>query len=331
MPLQPGAGGGVARLDGESVLITGASGFIGANLARALVAEGAEVHAIVRASTSLWRIENLLDRVTLHRADIVDAVALRQAMSRARPDVIYHLAMAHGHPTSADQREAVLRSGVIGTAVLLGASAGVGYRRLIHIGSSLEYGPRSSPLSETDSLSPTTFRGVTKAVAALLCRAAAIGEGKPITIVRPFSVYGPWEASHRFVPTVIRAGLIGGDIALTAPGFRRDYVFVMDVVEACIAAARADTSAGEVINVGSNRQHANEELVQLVREITGSEIPARIGEYPARPSDTGHWIADIGKARRLLNWQPKHSLREGLEKTVAWFRERESREGASRG
>ena len=77
---------------------------------------------------------------------------------------------------------------------------------------------------------------------------------------------------------------------------------------------------GEIINIGSGQQWSNEDVVDLVQSVTGQRIATRIGEYPARPFDTGHWVADIGKAKRLLGWEPRHTLREGLEKTAAWFR-----------
>jgi nucleoside-diphosphate-sugar epimerase len=213
----------------------------------------------------------------------------------------------------------MLRAVVLGTSNLLEAIGSLAYRRFVHVGSSLEYGPRARPLTETDALRPTTFRGVTKAAAALLCQQAAVSDERPIVVVRPFSVYGYWERG-RLVPTAILSALRGRPMSLTTPGYRRDLVFVEDVVEACLRAGEADDIVGETINVGSGEQWSNEEVVEAVQALSGTRIPLSIGAHAASCSDTGHWVADIRRAKELLGWEPEHTLTQGLEKTIAWFR-----------
>ncbi len=309
----------MSSLEGRRALVTGAAGFVGANLVRQLLHDGADVHALVRPSTNLWRINEIIPRLTLHLADITDAGQLRQTVNDIQPEVIFHLAV-HRAASSWEERLATLQANVMGTFNLLEATATVDYHRFVHVGGSLEYGARKRPLTESLRLEPTTFYGVTKAASTLLCRQFAHANRLPIVTLRLFSVYGYWEAATRLIPTAISAALGGREISLTAPGYRRDLVFVEDVVEACLSALGAPRVSGQVINVGSGRQWTNEEVVDMVQAASGQPIKTRVGGYPPRPTDPTHWVADIGKARRLLGWEPRHTLRSGLEKTIAWFR-----------
>jgi nucleoside-diphosphate-sugar epimerase len=215
---------------------------------------------------------------------------------------------------------------VEGAANLLRAAEPFAEARIVHVGSSLELGPREHPLRESDPLLPTTLRGVAKAAAALLCLEAARA-GRPVVVVRPFSVYGPWEAPSRFVACAIRAALRGEELPLTGPGHRRDYVHVDDVVDGILAAARAPGVAGEVFHLGTGVQWTNEELVEQVAKAVGRPLRVRAGAWPSSPSDVAHWVADPAKSRARLGWAPRHDLASGLAHTVAWFRAREGGDG----
>jgi nucleoside-diphosphate-sugar epimerase len=296
----------MSELRGARVLVTGAAGFIGANLTRALLREGAEVHALVRPKSDLWRLDGL-HGVRIHAVGLEWAESIGEAF-----DLAFHLATSSGHPTTEKKVVAMFSTSILGLAALLRA---IGFARLIHFGSSLEYGPQSRPLRETDKLEPSTKRGLAKLREYEMVRL----RGQAV-ILRPFSVYGPWE-KDRLIPTAMLAALHNQPMDLTVPGIRRDFVFVEDVVEAALAAAFQDQARG-VINIGSGVQFANEEVVALVQEVTGRTFPVQVGRHPLHPPDTGYWVADIRKARRMLGWQPRHTLREGLQKTWEWFRAR---------
>ena len=310
-------------LQGRRILVTGAAGFIGANLARSLLDAGGEVHAVVRPSTDLWRIAEIAPRLTLHRLDLTRIELVQRTVAAIRPEVILHLAAPGGHPLSQRKGTEMLVDHLLGTANLLEATAPLDYRRFVHFGSSLEYGPRKRPHRESDLLQPSTVRGAAKAAATLLCQQFARANRRPIVVLRPFSVYGYWEGPARLVPTAIRAVLLGQGIALTEPGYRRDLIFAGDVVDACLLAVESKSKkvTGEVINVGSGQQWSNEEVVEIIQALAGRRVSVRVGAYPSRPSDTGNWVADIRKAKRLLGWAPRRSLQAGLERTIAWFRQ----------
>jgi nucleoside-diphosphate-sugar epimerase len=307
----------MADLRDARVLVTGAAGFLGANLVRELLRSGVAVQALVRPGGELCRIADVVPELTLHAVDLLDRDALQRAVERARPAAVVHLSVRRADDSPAE-RAATLQANVLGTANLLEATASCDAPRFVHLGSSLEYGAGDDPLHEDALPRPATYYGMTKLAATLLCQQAARANGRAIVVLRPFNVYGSWEKPSRLVPTAIAAALHRREMALTAPGYRRDWVFVDDVVDACLRALTAEGVAGEVINIGSGEARSNEEVVDLVREITGRELSVRIGAHPARAWDNPFWIADISKAHRLLGWEPRHTLREGLERTVAW-------------
>lgn len=305
-------------LSGARVFVTGATGFIGANLTRALVERDAEVHALVRPGASLDRIAAVVDELQLHDGDLTHAEEVDRAVRAARPDVLVHLAAPGGHPRDAPARATMLRGIVSGTANLLQAAARVRLARLVHVGGSLEYGHKRRPIRETDRLEPVTFRGAAKAAATLLALQFAREADRPVTILRPFSIYGPWEDESRFVPRAVLAALDGAELPL-AEGPRRDFLFVGDLVEATFRAASTDLPPGEILNVGSGQETSNEELVRSLARATGMRIAVRPGAFERRPWDTESWVADISKAERLLGWRPARSLEQGLRETFAWF------------
>lgn len=310
-------------LDGRRVLVTGAGGFVGVNLCRALAAAGATVHGTVRPGGSTWRLPALTplaDAGRLHPVDLADASAVGRLLADAAPSVVFHAAVRSAYDREAELRQ-VVSDGVLAVATLLDALPGSPVRRLVLLGSSLVYDPGGAPYREDHPIRPTTLRGASKAAASLLALQRSRERSLPVTELRLFSVYGPWEPLHRLVPRTIRAALRGEELPLTAPGLRRDPVFVDDVARACLAAATAPGVEGAAINVGSGREVANEEIVRAVEEAVGRPVHVRPGDYPAHRSDRAHWRADISRARDLLGWTPGHSLREGIAATVPWVEE----------
>ena len=201
---------------------------------------------------------------------------------------------------------------MLGTANLLEALRSLESVRLVHAGSSLEYGPRSTPMRETDPLAPITFRGAAKAAATLL----VLQSGVPATVVRPFSVYGPGEQPYRLVPSAVAAAQRGEPIRLTRPGIARDFVYVDDVVDALLRAAAVPEAIGEVVNAGTGTQTTNEELVARLEAVLGRQLDVRPGEHEARPWDTECWVADTAKAERLLGWTARYDLDAGLARML---------------
>jgi nucleoside-diphosphate-sugar epimerase len=299
--------------------VTGGAGFIGANLVRGLLAEGARVSVLVRPTTHLWRLEELRSRISLLEVEFLNSRELDGALNRTRPDFVFHLAFPSGHAVDPQSRRAMLEDGVLATAALLEALSHFGIRQLIHFGSSMEYGPRRRARREAERLEPVAFRGAAKAACSLLCLQFAREHRTPVVVLRPFHVYGYWESPARLIPAALLAAIHGSALPLTERGIRRDFVFVEDIVEAALKACRVTIPPGGAINLGSGRQWTNEAVIKLVEAVTGQGVRTDVGAYPTRPWDSAYLAADTRPARKHLGWSPRHSLRQGLEKTYMWL------------
>jgi len=297
----------------ERVLIAGAAGFIGTNLVRELLRRGITVHALVRPTTSLAPLEDLIGRVVVHRVDATDLEALRRCVGSARPIAVVNALRASRRESGS---LAHVRDNVLAAANLVEAAAEAGCEQLVQLGSSTEHSAVPGPLDESVPLRPQTLHGASKAAATLICHQLARERGIRFVLLRPFQVYGPWDHPRHLVPRAIGAALDGRELAI-APRSRRDWVYVGDVVNACVLALAAPLD-GEEINIGTATQWTNEEVVAAVSEVTGRTVRVRLDEGAHRPWDRASWVAEIAKARSVLGWEPRHDLRAGIEATVAW-------------
>ena len=299
----------------EGVLVTGAAGFVGARIVRTLLERGDDVHAVVHPRTDLARLHGLDGPVTIHRADLADVDAVGPVVRGASPAWVVHAAARGGHPTTPAERVASWRDTVLGTVALLESLRDVGIVRFVHVGSSLEYRPADRPLREDDPLEPTTARGATKVAATVAVLQWAQEQGVPATVIRPFSVYGPGEPPGRLIPTLMHCLRTGDRFRTTTGTYRRDLVFVDDVADACALALHSDAAAGATLNVGTGVETSTGEVVELAQRVTGRTISIEDGGFPARPSDTEHWVADMTRTRSLLGWLPPTDLATGLDLT----------------
>jgi nucleoside-diphosphate-sugar epimerase len=295
------------------VLVTGGAGFLGAALVRRLVAEAYDVHVVVRETTSLARIEDLLGRVTLHRADLADAADVALLAGGVEPDTVFHTAATGAYVRAGDA--GMFRDNVLATANVLRATTPFARCRVIHTASSLEPGPLSVAVRESAPPAPVIPYAASKAASTLLALQAGAC-GRRVVVLRPFAIYGPGEPEQRLIPTAIRAALGGTPLRLTAPGFTRDLVFVEDVVDAYLAASRVEDIDGEIINVATGVPTANEETVRTIERLTGRPIAIAPDRYPAKPTDQPLWFADVSKAESLLGWRAAHTVEQGLRRTI---------------
>lgn len=317
----------------ESVLVTGASGFVGACAVRALLARGHGVHVLLRDPATAWRLRDLAPsplgtprregrgnrgEITVHRGDLRDVAAVENCLSAARPDVVLHLA-THGAYESQADADAILSTNILGTQNLLAAAAASGAKLFVQTGSSSEYGFQSQSMRETDRLEPNSAYAVAKAAQTHLGQLHSSG-AMPVVCLRLFSVYGPWEEPTRLIPTLLREARAGRALALTSPETARDFVYVDDVVDALLDFRRLRGLGGEIVNLASGRETKLREVVAEVLRLSSSRSEVRWGAFPARAWDATNWSADVSKARALLGWTPRHALAHGLAKMAAWMR-----------
>ena len=303
----------------KRTLLTGATGFVGANLARRLLRDGHEVHLLVRRGYAPWRIEAIRQDIHLHEVSLDDAEALTSVVARIRPDWVFHLA-AHGAYSSQTDVSQMVQTNVVGTTNLVETCLKVGFETFVNAGSSSEYGLKDHPPSETEWLEPNSYYAVTKAASTLLCRYAAQRHKAHIVTLRLYSVYGPFEEPSRLMPRLIVHGLSGKLPPLVRPDIARDYVYTEDVNDACLlAAATPGQEAGAVYNLGTGIQTSLREVVDLARRVLAIPVEPVWGSMPDRQWDTTVWVADNHKIRQELGWQPRHTFEQGFGEMVRWF------------
>lgn len=309
----------------ERVFITGGSGFVGANLARAEVEAGNEVHLLLRPESRKWRLAGLEGRYELHPGDLRDAESLRRAVGAAKPDVIYHLAVHGAYPSQRDRKE-ILTTNLIGTINLLESLAGREFRALVNAGSSSEYGRKDRPMCEADVLEPRTDYGVTKAAATLLCQAEAF-KGMPVCTVRIFSAFGPWEEPSRLVPYVLDCCMRSVPAQVKAGSQPRDFMYVDDVVDLIRTAAYRPECRGRILHAGRGVQSSTREMVETIHEVCGGPRP-QYADDPPRPDDPLHWVADTTLTRTLTGWTPRYTIRDGIQRMKEWWCGEQRREAS---
>ena len=244
----------------------------------------------------------------------MNAADVREAVRTCKPILVFHCAMSSRHPSTAADRIEALAMAVNGTCHLAEAAAEAGVRRFVHLGSFLGYRQQPRPIREADPLEPLTSRGAAKAAASIWLRQFAQAMKFPAVELRVFSAYGPGELGDRFIPMLLRAARDGTTVLLL-PNVSRDFVYVDDVVDACLRAADVELPAGAVFNIGSGESRTTEEIVAAVREVSGRPIRIAEGTYSGNAVD-GSWLADISEARATLGWAPARSLHAGLAETL---------------
>lgn len=280
----------------KRILLTGASGFIGKALKERLESNNNQVACLPR--------------------DNYYTPDFRDKINALGPQIIIHAGAYGNHSTQTDDQQA-FEANIVKTFLLLNDTKDIPYEAFINIGSSSEYGLKSYPMSEEDKLEPLTMYAGTKAAGTMLARVFAKKYNKPIITVRPFSVFGPGEADHRFIPTVIRSIVKGEELKLD-PNPYHDWIYVDDLVEGILAViTKAPKLAGNVVNIGTGKQYKNQEIVSLLSFIAGKT--PKIKESKLERQDSTKWMAD-NSLLRMCDWKPQIELMDGLKKTYEYYK-----------
>ena len=307
----------------KTYLLTGASGFVGSVLLRKLVKRKENVHIILRETSNVWRIKDILSKVQIHYTSLSNIKKLIKLIRKIKFNIIFHLATNGAYSYQKDANE-IINTNILGTWNLLQACSTIDYELFVNTGSSSEYGFKEYAMRETDILEPTSYYAVTKCAQTLLCNHIANQEDRPIVTIRLFSVYGPFEEPRRFIPTLLKALYFKEEMNLVSPDIARDYIYIDDLVGVYLKIEGLKKFKGEFFNIGTGVQSTIKEVVEKAIKITGKNTRFNWKEMKPRTWDTNNWVADISKARKLLRWTPKINLEDGLRLTWEWFKNNKS-------
>ncbi|MFL5955139.1 MAG: dTDP-glucose 4,6-dehydratase [Gaiellaceae bacterium] len=315
----------------KRVLVTGGAGFISSNFIRHLLAETDNEVVTLDALTYAGNLENLADvmsheRLSFVHGDIRDAGLVRELIEGV--DVIVNAA-AESHVEKSIEHGAseFVTTNVEGTQILLDAIRVTPVERFILISSSEVYGTaRHAPMDEDHPLEPRSPYAATKAGADRLAYSYWTTYDLPIAIVRPFNNYGPRQHPEKVVPRFITQALDGEPLTVHGDGHAsRDWLYVDDDAEAIVAVIDApiERIAGEVINVATGVDIAVADIAAMVLDVLGKPTDL-IRHVPERLGQVDRHIGSTEKAARLLGWQARTGFEEGLQRTVAWYRDNEA-------
>ena len=305
----------------KRVLVTGATGFVGANLARRLVREGYEVNLLVRPGYTSWRLDEIRSDVRLCLVSLEDAEGVASAVAGIRPDWIFHLA-AYGAYSSQKDIHQMVNTNVLGTINLLQACLHAGFEAFVNSGSSSEYGFKDHAPAENEWLEPNSHYAVTKASATQFCSHIARQNGVHVPTLRLYSVYGPYEEPTRLLPTLITFAMAGRLPPLVDGNVARDFVYVDDVIDAYLMAAqRNDVARGAIYNVGTGVQTSIREVVAIARQVMNITEEPEWGSMPDREWDTSVWVSNNAKLLGELGWKPQYTFEHGFRLMLDWLQQ----------
>mgnify|MGYP000909196391 CR=1 FL=1 len=309
-------------IKGKRVLVTGGAGFIGSHIVEAL---GPENEVLVLDDLSSGSRDNLKGiKAELVVASIRDADRVREVMEGV--DYVFHHAAIASVPRSVDDPISSNQVNVCGTLRILTEAREAKVRKVVFASSSAIYGESTTEMkNEGEVPSPISPYAVTKLTGEMYCRNFWLNYGLPTCSLRYFNIYGPRQdpASDyaAVIPRFIQAAREGRPLTVYGDGEQtRDFVFVKDVVQANILAAMDETHHGEVYNIGRQQRVSVNELALLVLKEFGREADGNLVHREARKGDVKHSMADIGKVRRDLGFQPRYGIGEGLSETIRGFR-----------
>lgn len=311
---------------GRTVLVTGAGGFIGSHLVERLADMGASVRALVHYNAlGRWGwLDNspVKESVEVIAGDLADRDSVAQAMGDA--SVVFHLGALIAIPYSYHAPESYVRTNVTGTLNVLQVARERRVERVLHTSTSEVYGTaRFVPISEEHPLQGQSPYSATKIGADKLAESFHLSFELPVVTVRPFNTYGPRQSARAVIPTIITQCLTGQEVKLGNLHPTRDLNYVGDTVAGFIKAAEAPAAIGRTVNLGTGREISIGDLAAMIAQKTGREISLVTDPQRLRPegSEVDRLLADNRLAKDLLGWEPKVTLEEGLDHTIAFLRD----------
>jgi nucleoside-diphosphate-sugar epimerase len=305
-------------------LVTGGAGFIGSNLADALVKRGEQVVVLDNLATGYEKnIAHLRNDLTFIKGDVRDAGTVREAL--AGVDYVLHEAALASVPRSIEDPVLVSDVNVRGTLVMLDEARRAGVKRFVYAASSSAYGDTETlPKVESMAPKPLSPYAASKLMGEYYCAVYAHVYGMSTLSLRYFNIFGPRQDPKSqyaaVIPIFISNLMEGTPPSIFGDGEQsRDFTYIENVVEANILASRCERARGETVNIACGAHYTLNDLFQQIQSDIGSSIAPRYAE--PRAGDVKHSHADISAAEKLIGYTVRVPFAEGLQRTIAWYRE----------
>jgi len=318
-------------LDGKTILVTGADGFIGSHLVEHLVRRGCRVRAFVQYNSfgsRGWLDDSPADiraELDVFAGDIRDPHGVRTAMTGC--DVVLHLAALIAIPYSYHSPDTYVDTNIKGTLNVVQAARALDVERVVHTSTSEVYGTaRFVPITEAHPLQGQSPYSASKIGADQIALSFHAAFGVPVTVIRPFNTYGPRQSARAVIPTIITQIAQGAtELRLGAIHPTRDFSHVSDTVEGFVRLAECDAALGQVVNVGSGFEISIGDTAALIARVMHRDLPIRCDDERLRPADSEveRLWADASLMRALTGWSPRFGGADGfalgLADTIDWF------------
>lgn len=308
-----------------NILVTGSEGFIGSHLTEMLVKRGYKVTAVVQYNSfNNWGWLDTLSikkNIDIISGDIRDSNFCENVTKDK--DIIFHLAALIAIPFSYIAPQSYVDTNIIGTLNMCQAAKKNNIKKFIHTSTSEVYGSaKYVPIDEKHPLQPQSPYSATKIGADSIAMSFFNSFDLPVTIVRPFNVYGPRQSARAIIPNTItqilskKDAIFVGDISPT-----RDFTFVEDTCEGFIATSEKNNTEGLTLNLGSNFEVSIKEAINLIKKLMNSDIEVVQSEERFRPkkSEVQRLFCDNSLMGEIVGFKPKYNFEDGINKTIEWF------------
>jgi len=303
----------------KNVLVTGANGFIGHHICKALYSSGADVVGLFKQDHKKQHYFS-----EQYTADICDPQAIKHVVEEVNPDIVVHLAGEKLRTNYIADFRTSYETNLIGSLNLIQACQKVdNLIAFVHIGSCEEYGMQPPPFDEDLKEEPVSAYGVAKLAVTQLLQSLSKDLGFPSIILRPSIIYGPGQSTDMFIPELIKTLISGDRFEMTLGEQTRDFVYIADVVDAIMKVCDLESLGGQVVNISSNSPvNINELAKKIANMISPATIKLlKIGAKPYQPSETMNYWANNNRALELLGWKPRVMIDAGLKSTVSYYKE----------
>ena len=318
------------------ILLTGSEGFIGSHLVEKLVKNGHELTCLVLYNSfNSWgwldKIDDKIKKnIKIITGDIRDEFLVKSLIKK-NTDVVINLAALIGIPYSYRSPKSYFETNSIGILNILNSSINSNVKKIIHTSTSEVYGtPKYIPIDENHLVSAQSPYAASKIAADQIALSYNKSFNLPVTILRPFNTFGPRQSLRAIIPTIVTQLIKNKVLKLGSLYPTRDLTFVDDTVDAFVSTLNKKKDIGEIINIGSGFEISVKDLVSQISKIMGVKIDIQKEKERIRPkkSEVDRLYANIKKAKKILNWTPKYSKKngfeKGLKKTIEWFSKTEN-------